>query len=166
EAGTGGSDRFCIDSDLSSVDLFALIVGGDTGGSWTDVSDGSVSSPIDLSGFGAGTYVFTYTVSPSDPDSECESDTTTVSISIDDSFEAGTGGSDRYCTDDDSLGSVDLFALIVGGDTGGSWTDVSDGSVSSPIDLSGFGAGTYVFTYTVGPEDPDSECESDNTTVS
>ena len=68
---------------MSSVSLFGLVTGGDAGGSWTDELDASVSDPIDLSGFDAGTYVFTYTVGPDDPDSECDSDTTTVSITID-----------------------------------------------------------------------------------
>ncbi|MFV8282903.1 hypothetical protein ACNKXS_15505, partial [Christiangramia marina] len=83
----------------------------------------------DLSSYTAGTYVFTYTVSPEDVDSECPSDNTTVSITIDDSFEAGTGGSDRFCIDED-LSSVSLFGLVTGGDAGGVWTDASDVSVS------------------------------------
>ncbi|MFV8282866.1 hypothetical protein ACNKXS_15075, partial [Christiangramia marina] len=166
EAGTGGSDRYCEDdTDLSSVSLFGLVTGGDAGGVWTDASDVSVSDPIDLSSYTAGTYEFTYTVSPEDVDSECPSDNTTVSITIDDSFEAGTGDSDRYCEDDTDLSSVSLFGLVTGGDAGGVWTDASDASVSDPIDLSSYTAGTYEFTYTVSPEDADSECVSDNTTV-
>ncbi|MFV8282882.1 hypothetical protein ACNKXS_15260, partial [Christiangramia marina] len=100
-----------------------------------------------------------------DADSECVSDNTTVTIIIDGTVEAGTGGSDRFCIDED-LSSVSLFGLVTGGDAGGVWTDASDVSVSDPIDLSSYTAGTYVFTYTVSPEDVDSECPSDNTTVS
>ncbi|WP_415686427.1 hypothetical protein, partial [Gillisia hiemivivida] len=103
----------------TSVDLTLLEPEGKTGGTWSN-SEGDITDATDVDpNDGPFTYTITDNIS-------CEG-SDDVAYTFYDLPEAGTGGSDRFCIDSD-LSSVDLFALIVGGDTGGSWTDVSDGS--------------------------------------
>ncbi|MCF6130554.1 gliding motility-associated C-terminal domain-containing protein, partial [Flavobacterium sp. AS60] len=48
-----------------------------------------------------------------------------------------------------SVGIIDLAALLNGEDAGGVWTDSASVVVTSPINISGFSAGTYTYTYRV-----------------
>jgi gliding motility-associated-like protein len=59
-----------------------------------------------------------------------------------------------------SVGIMDLFALLNGESAGGEWTDSASLVVTSPINISGFTAGTYTYTYRV-----DNACGQDTEQV-
>lgn len=164
-AGTGSDARYCkADTGLASVNLFALLTGEDAGGVWKDVSDATVTSPINLSAFAAGEYTFTYAVTPTEEGSECPPDSESVTVKIDPTVTAGTGSPAAYCITDKGLASVDLYALLTGEDASGVWKDAANATVTSPINMSAFVAGAYTFKYTVTPTEG-SKCPPDDESV-
>lgn len=127
-----------------TFDLFTLLDGSqDIGGSWTDSANNSVSATVDISLFTTGVYDFTYTVS-----NACGPISTTVSLDVSNAPNSGiSSGVQESCT---NVGFYDLFSLLDGSeDTGGEWLDSANNTVSNPLDVSGFTAGTYNFTYRV-----------------
>jgi hypothetical protein len=172
-AGTDGSIDLCDDNNNASVNLFGALGGSpDFGGSWSDndFSGVSLADPfnVNFSGVPVGFYQFTYQVNSTTP--ACPDATAVVTVIIDDSPNAGTGGSITVC----NFGTpgetqVDLVALLSDNpDAGGTWSDDNGVGVSlanpNMVDFTGVAAGTYTFTYTVVGGNP--ACPQDQTAVS
>ena len=147
---------FCESGLPLAFDLFTLIENYDVGGQWTQgtlSTDPIVTSPIDLTAFAPGTYNFTYTqnLSPN----PCPEESTTVQVIVLQDPNAGTANNQEFCENDLASNSpFDLFdALTAPYDSGGTWTDASNATVSDPlnIDITGFTVtgSPYNFTYTV-----------------
>lgn len=148
-AGSDASISLCI-SD-SAVDLFSLLVGADTGGTWSPalVSGTGIFDPSSDT-FGAYTYTLAATAS-------CPSDEAVVTVSLINQPEAGENANVSLCSNDST---IDLFTLIGGTpDTGGTWspTLASGTGVFDPsVDVSGD------YTYTISPTEP---CATDDSTT-
>lgn len=140
DAGIPGNITFCITN--TAQDLF-LSLGGSPqpGGTWTPnlTSGTGVFDPaIDVQG------VYTYTLSGNQP---CDNDTATVTVTVDPLPNAGNFvGNQDVCT---SQGTFDLFSLLTGNQAGGLWTDSTNTTVTSTIDIAAFTPNTYSYTYTV-----------------
>ncbi|MDG1730542.1 MAG: gliding motility-associated C-terminal domain-containing protein [Algibacter sp.] len=146
EAGTPAPEEYCEDDLASStpLDLFGQLTGEDAGGTWADdnATGALTGGNIDLTLLPIGISTFTYTVLSNNT---CPDSSSTVSITV---YETLTSGNQSvanpasFC--EASLPSAfDLFSLIENQDPGGQWT-----GGNSTIDLIGFSAGTYNFTYT------------------
>jgi len=148
-AGTDGGTVIC-DSETNPIDLFSLIGGEQTGGTWTRLTGtgGTFNA-------GAGTFVpasgatnstFRYSINGTFP---CVNSSSTASISISAQSYAGEDGETVACNDD----MVNLFDLITGEQAGGTWTRTS-GTGGVFDDVAGtftaaVGATLSEFTYTV-----------------
>jgi len=135
-AGGDGNTTVC-DSSVSSIDLFGLISGEESGGAWTRLtgSGGAFSSGAGTftPGSGATTSTFKYTLIGTPP---CSGDESIATVNINAQPDAGGDGNTTVC--DSSVSSIDLFGLISGEESGGAWTRLtgSGGTFSS-------GAGTF-----------------------
>ena len=156
DAGNSGSVAFCITN--APQDLF-LSLGGSpqAGGVWTPTltsGTGLFDPGIDLAG------IYTYTLSGNQP---CGNDTATVTVTVDPLPNAGTFvGNQDVCN---SQGTFDLFSLLNGNQAGGLWTDNTNQTVTSTIDISGFAPNTYSYTYTVSNNCLPSDSETIQFTV-
>ncbi|NND50969.1 MAG: gliding motility-associated C-terminal domain-containing protein [Flavobacteriaceae bacterium] len=156
DSGTSAVLDYCEDSiPPADFNLFDELGGSpDTTGSWTGplaTSNGHLGT-VNISGLGPGTYVFTYTVPTTS--AGCPDGNSTVTITIHQNFTSGTvaAASPMSFCESAAPSSFDLFSLLDGEDPGGQWTIgtlPTDPIISNPVDLSGFGPGTYDFTYTV-----------------
>jgi gliding motility-associated-like protein len=98
-----------------------------------------------------GSYNFTYTVNSGV--SPCASDTAVVTVIVNPLPNAGDAVTIApVCT---SVGTIDLNTLLTGQDAGGTWSAIT------PVDISGFSAGTYTYTYSVS-----NSCGQDDQNVS
>jgi gliding motility-associated-like protein len=140
-AGTDGGTAIC-DSSVAAIDLFGLITGEQTGGTWTRSSGTGGTFNAGAGTFtpatGATSSIFTYTLTGTGP---CTNDTSQATITISAQPNAGTDGGTAIC--DSSAASIDLFGLVTGEQTGGTWTR-SSGTGGA------FNAGAGTFTPTVG----------------
>ncbi|WP_298341523.1 gliding motility-associated C-terminal domain-containing protein [uncultured Algibacter sp.] len=146
---------FCEAGLPSAFDLFSLIENHDLGGQWTQgtsSSDPIVTSTIDLSSFTPNTYNFTYTqnLSPN----PCPEESTTIQIIVLQDPNAGVALNDAFCENDlISNSPYNLFDALDGSqdNNSGTWTDVTNTSVSNPIDITSFtvAGSPYLFTYTI-----------------
>ncbi|WP_298237595.1 gliding motility-associated C-terminal domain-containing protein [uncultured Algibacter sp.] len=128
----------------SSIDLFSTLDGTqDAGGIWQDNdSTGAVSgNNLDATSLTAGTYNFTYFIAATPP---CIDASVSVTLTIEESLNPGTPASTNICSDG---GTTDLFPLLGGADTGGTWspaltstTGVFDPAIDTP--------GVYTYTLT------------------
>lgn len=144
--GPGTTLNACVTA--TSVDLFTGLDGTQGAGTWNDDNaSGALSGNIfNPSQAGFGTYNFTYTVGGGV--SPCLFDTATVTVVVDPQPNAGISTAiQSVCI---SLGTFDLFTLLDGTQqAGGDWTDADNATVTNPLDISAFTAGTYSFTYTI-----------------
>ena len=127
-------------SDVTSLDLFTGLDGTQEAGNWNDddTSGALVNNIFNPSAVGVGTYHFTYTVLGTSP---CANATSTVTVIVNPLPNAGSAVTIApVCT---SVGTIDLNTLLTGQDVGGTW------SVTTPVDISAFIAGTYTYTYSV-----------------
>ncbi|MFB9088418.1 beta strand repeat-containing protein, partial [Flavobacterium paronense] len=150
-AGTDGSITIC-NGNTTSVNLFNLITGEQTGGIWTQTSGtgGTFNAAAGTFTPTAGTTssTFTYTIDGIAP---CADDTSIATINIIPQPSAGTDGGTVICASSNT--PIDLFSLITGEQTGGTWTQTTGtGGIFNA------GAGTFAptagatsstFTYTV-----------------
>ncbi|WP_396602298.1 gliding motility-associated C-terminal domain-containing protein [Algibacter sp. R77976] len=161
-AGTPGSLEYCDDSlPASNFNLFdELGAPKESTGSWSGpltTSNGNLGTVNISSLTTAGTYTFTYTV-PSN--GVCPDGVSTVTITVYETLSSGNASAANpasFC--EASLPTdFDLFSLLENHDLGGQWT-----GGNSIIDLTGFTAGTYNYTYTqnVSPN----PCPEEFTTV-
>jgi len=129
-------------SDNTNVDLNTGLDGTqDAGGTWidTDATGALTGSIFDATGIAAGTYNFTYFIAGTAP---CVDSSTVVTVSVEDPVNAGTDATLDICSD---AGTQDIFALLGGADTGGTWSPslASGTNIFDPlIDA----AGTYTYT--------------------
>jgi hypothetical protein len=122
EAGTGSPTTVC-DNSTTVIDLFSLLTGEDTGGTWTRTT-GTGGAFVAATGMftpapGATTSTFTYTVGGGG----CPTDTEVVTVNINAAANAGTGSSIIECAGSGTV--VNLFNLLTGEQSGGTWTRVS-----------------------------------------
>jgi len=150
-AGTGGSTTIC-DSSITVIDLFSLITGEHAGGIWTQTSGSGGTFNAGAGTYtpttGATTSTFTYTLLGTTP---CIDDSSIATITINPQPVAGTDGEIVICDDDTTV--IDLYSLIIGEQTGGTWTQTTgSGGVFNSIAgtyTSVIGATTSTFEYTL-----------------
>jgi len=133
--------------DITILDLNSLLNGSQDPGTWNDDdATGALSGNIfNATAVGFGVYHFTYTVPSGSPD--CPPAIAMVTVTISQNPFAGVfDGAQPVCA---SAGTVDLNDLLINEQPGGVWTDASNTPVTNPLSLSGYTAGTYIFTYTV-----------------
>jgi len=151
-AGTDGSLTICdiSSSSIAVIDLFSLITGEQSGGIWTQTSGSggafNAGTGTYIPGIGATTSTFMYTLLGTAP---CIDDSSIVTININPQPVAGTDGNATVC--DSSTAAIDLFSLITGEQTGGTWTQTT-GSGGTFNAVTGTytpstGATTSTFTY-------------------
>ncbi|NNC44672.1 MAG: gliding motility-associated C-terminal domain-containing protein, partial [Winogradskyella sp.] len=129
-------------NDNNSIDLFTGLDGSqDSGGTWLDDdSTGALSGNIlDATSLAAGQYQFTYYVTASAP---CIDDSTTILVTIEEPLNAGSDNSLDIC---DDSGNIDLFPLLGGADTGGTWSPAL-ASGTGEFDPLVDSEGTYTYT--------------------
>jgi len=154
-AGTDGSITICdtsSSSSISTIDLFSLITGEQTGGTWTQTSGTggtfNAGAGTYTPAVGATTSTFTYTLVGIAP---CIDDSSVATININPQPVAGTDGSILIC--DSSTATIDLFSLITGEHTGGTWTQTSGAggvfNAGAGTYTPGTGATTSTFIYTL-----------------
>ncbi len=171
ESGTANTPvEFCEASAPTSYNLFDLLTGADSTGTWyigTDNLGATTPNLVDLSTYLSGTYDFTYDV---DAIGSCDDVLVTVQVIINPLPNTGTANNPPpFCENDAALTntSFDLFTLLTGTvDTGGTWNDVSTTPVSgalsgNTLDLSQLVVNTYNFSYSI----TDSNGCSNSTTV-
>ncbi|MFT3794218.1 gliding motility-associated C-terminal domain-containing protein [Flavobacterium sp.] len=142
----------------TAVDLFTGLNGSQGVGTWNDDdATGALSGNLfNASAVAPGTYHFTYTVSGGV--TPCTTDTATVTVIVNPVPNAGTfTGPQTFCN---ATGTINLFALLTGYQTGGDWVDSNNLVVSNNLDISGFVAGTYNYTYQIT-----NPCGTDSETV-
>jgi|GEM_PF-3322930 len=142
-AGTDGNTTVC-DSSVAAIDLFELITGEETGGTWTRLtgSSGTFSA-------GAGTYTpasgattstFKYTLTGTEP---CKGDESIATVTIESAKDPGTDGTLTICSSE-SLTTAKLFVALGGTpDAGGVWSPALGG------------AGDYTYTFAATSECPE-----------
>lgn len=122
-AGNDGATTIC-DSSVTTIDLFSLITGEQTGGIWTRIiGTGGIFNAI------AGTYtpttdatnsIFEYRIVGVAP---CVDDFSIVTVNINQQPDAGIDGC--ISVSDESPFIIDLYSLISGEQVGGTWTRTS-----------------------------------------
>ena len=122
-AGTDGSTTVC-DNSTTAINLFNLITGEQTGGTWSRVT-GTGGTFVAASGTftpatGATTSTFRYVVTGTAP---CHNDTSIATVVINAQANAGADGSTTVC--DTLVAAVNLYNLITGEQTGGTWSRVT-----------------------------------------
>ena len=155
---TAGQDGFITisDSDLSTIDLFSLITGEQTGGTWIRVAGvGGTFDPVNgtftadgLSGI-ATTSFFIYTISGIFP---CLDDTSSANVFICQQPDAGLDGCISVSDTNPTL--IDLHSLISGEQVGGVWTRTGTGvggtfNAASGTYTPAIGATTSTFEYRI-----------------
>ncbi len=137
------------------LDLTTVLSGADVGGVFTDDSGTRALSGnnFNTTGLAGATYQFTYELTAQPP---CLDDKSILMITVVTSVSAGNDNSESTCKGN----MIDLFTLLDGADAGGSFTD-DDGTgalVGSVFNTTGFGGGSFDFSYNIGdgvicPED-------------
>ena len=140
EAGTNGTVDFC--ENATPQDLFLSLNGTpQVGGTWTPslASGTGVFNPA-IDSAGIYTYAFTGT-------NTCDNDSAIVIVTVSPIPNAGVfTGVQSVCT---SSGTFDLFTLLNGNQSGGTWTDSNNQVVSNLIDVSTLIPNSYSYTYTI-----------------
>ncbi|MBL0044986.1 MAG: gliding motility-associated C-terminal domain-containing protein [Flavobacteriales bacterium] len=139
QAANAGADSPTTLCDLSPpTDLFPFLIGADPGGTWTAPGGGAFSGTYDPSANAPG--AFTYTVTATAP---CIADQAIVSVNENSTPDAGIDGTVTLCN---TSNTIDLLTLLVGGQSGGTWTAPSGVASSGSVDPAVDQAGTYVYT--------------------
>lgn len=141
----------------NAVDLFTGLNGTQDVGTWTNNTTGVVVSNIFDATIGAGTYLFRYTVTGGV--SPCESDFAIVTVIVAPIPNAGTyvGAPQNFCN---AIGTINLFSLLTGNQTGGDWIGSNGLVVNNIVDISSMIPGEYSYTYTIA-----NTCGSDSEPV-
>ena len=154
-AGTDGSLPVC-ESSTAVINLFGLITGEQSGGTWIRISGTGGTFNAAAGTFiaaGASTSTFSYTISGVAP---CVSDSSIATVNVSQQPEAGLNGSVTVC--ETSLGTINLFGLITAEQSGGTWTRTSgSGGVFNAVAgifTPALGATTSTFTYTIAAVSP------------
>lgn len=171
---TGPNASAC--SDDTSFNLFQVFNGSylspQSNGSWYNNSTNTaVNSVIDAGTLGIGTFQFTYSIPAI---GSCPAVSSTAFVSV---FRASVQGvtSRLLLCDSDDLSvysNHDLNNQLVGEDAGGTWTDdngtgeitfLNDHFIDIKKIKDTYGAGLYLFTYTVSSNNP--ICDKKSATV-
>lgn len=142
DAGDDNSINLCALSP--SVDLFTLLGTANATGTWT-TSDGSSFGGI-YDPASADPDVFTYTVEASAP---CLAAQASITVNESAAPDAGSDASLALCT---TSGTTDLFLLLGGAQSGGTWTSPDGAASTGSIDPATALVGTY--TYALDPTPP------------
>ncbi|MFM2229553.1 MAG: putative adhesin, partial [Bacteroidota bacterium] len=150
-AGTSGSYSIC-SNDPATIDLNTVITGQQSGGTWIrttgtggvfNAAAGTFSLTV-----GATSSSFTYSINGTSP---CVNSSSVASINIVPQSNAGVDGGTTVC--ESSTTPIDLFSLITGEQTGGTWvrTTGTGGSFNAAAGTftPALGATTSTFTYTI-----------------
>lgn len=166
-------------SNNSAVNLFTFLdnestdLSSDINGTWEETTPtGALSGNFfNATQAGVGTYTFTYKVGAVDT---CTEKVATVVLEVHRAPNAGEESGLIFCQDDDlsSFINFDLFTLLVGEDSNGTWSENGTNQISNTTDstiniqeiYNNSGAGTYNFTYTVLPSH--GVCPEDTSVVS
>ncbi|MES2628954.1 MAG: gliding motility-associated C-terminal domain-containing protein [Bacteroidota bacterium] len=157
-AGNNGSTTIC--QTVPSVNLFTVLTGSpDGGGKWSDLSaTGKMSAEgvLTVTGLLPGTYNFRYTMDVAG----CPKSEATATVTVVRQNYAGTGRDTTLC----ATAPLNLFNLVSGNSTGGTWTDLTGtGAFSgSTFNCQLVPASSYSFRYAVTSVSP---CVNQNTTV-
>ncbi len=138
---------FEVCANASSFSLFELFNSAPSGGSWTNPL-GNITSGI----FNPGTSaqgIYTYTI-----DTGVCSVSSTVTVSVDTPGNAGTGQNIEVCQADTPF---QLFEYIIGGYSGGSWTDPDGNPFEGTFTPGESTAGQYTYSVGSGTGCPQSE---------
>ncbi|OWY22856.1 hypothetical protein C7N43_05125, partial [Sphingobacteriales bacterium UPWRP_1] len=153
-AGTGSTQSVC-NSQITLIDLSGGLTGESGGGTWS-VTGGTpdagafdaASATFAPNGHTPGSYTFTYTQAAS---GTCPASTATVQIQVVDQPAATVIPNANICNLSADGSVLDLSALVTGGNTSGTWSEVTASGVSlanpASVDFNGVAAGTYTFTY-------------------
>ncbi|KGO97470.1 hypothetical protein Q767_02430, partial [Flavobacterium enshiense DK69] len=118
--GTDGATTVC-DSSTASIDLFGLITGEQTGGTWIRLTGTGGTFDTVAGTFvpaaGATSSTFQYSLTSVAP---CINNVSIATITILPQKIAGTDGSTTIC--ESNATPIDLFGLITGEQAGGTWT--------------------------------------------
>ena len=160
DAGTANPATTICDSSTTPIDLFSLVTGEQTGGTWTRNPGGTGGTFNATAGTftpapGATTSTFTYTLTGTAP---CVNSSSTVTININALPNAGTAGTAATVCDS-STAPINLFNLINGEQSGGTWTRNPGGTGGTFNAVAGTftpaaGATTSTFTYTIAATAP------------
>jgi hypothetical protein len=155
-AGSDGTLSACDNKANTLINLYNVIVGEQSGGTWSFVSGPSSSNfdafnaTFNSYNATAGTYVFRYFIDAPNP---CTDDESFATITVIDALEAGIGGTITVCQNSPTL--ITLSDIITNEQTGGTWS-IASGSPGANFNatngtLSNVGfalaAGTYTFRY-------------------
>jgi hypothetical protein len=96
------------DNSTTAINLFSIITGEDTGGTWTRLTGtgGTLSGSTYTPAAGATTSTFRYIVSLAG----CPNDTSVATVNVTTAPTAGTNGSVSIC--DNNTTAIDLFTII------------------------------------------------------
>ncbi|WP_297509240.1 choice-of-anchor L domain-containing protein, partial [Flavobacterium sp.] len=163
-AGLDGVFTAC-EFDPTPIDLFTVITGEQTGGTWvrTSGTGGTFNAAAGTfaPALGATNSTFTYTVNGTSP---CPNDSSIASITVNQNSDAGISGSTTVC--ESSSTAIDLFSLISGEQLGGTWSrNTGTGGVFDAIAgtfTPAVGATSSTFTYTLTATPP---CLGDSSTA-
>jgi len=164
-AGTAAAPPIICENNLvNNFDLFTLLTGHDTGGTWNDdegtgalsgniVDLTAITQPYDPTG-----YDFTYTVNNG---TACPPETETVTIIITEIPDLVINSPENFCITDNTTSTIDLFTYLTTDSSGGTgiWTDTNGTGaliLPSTVDvtmLQGLGDGSYTFNYAVNNGD-------------
>ncbi|RXR24687.1 choice-of-anchor L domain-containing protein, partial [Flavobacterium stagni] len=156
DAGLDGNLTIC-NTNTSTIDLYSLITGEQTGGTWVRTSGSggvfNAASGLFTPSSTTTTSSFTYTITGVAP---CISDSSLATLTVNIQPSAGNSGSTTVC--ETSTTTINLFNLITGEQTGGTWvrTSGSGGNFDAVNGLftPAVGATTSTFTYTVNGVNP------------
>ncbi|HMQ77397.1 MAG TPA: PKD domain-containing protein, partial [Flavobacteriales bacterium] len=136
-AGSDGAITVC--SDAAPFDLFTLLTGATTGGTWIAPGGATVGATFTPGSDPSGIYTYTVTTGAPCPGN----DQSIVTVTVTDLPDPGTDGSITLCSTD---APADLFALLGGiPDAGGAWSGPSILAGSS-FDPGSMLAGVYTYT--------------------
>jgi valyl-tRNA synthetase len=151
-AGSDGSTSIC-DNSVAVIDLFSLITGEQTGGTWTRTTGTGGTFNAGAGTFtpaaGATNSTFTYTITGTAP---CPNDASVATVNVTPQGNAGTATPVASCAGSGIV--VNLFTQLTGEQTGGTWVRLT--GAGGTFDS---GAGTFtvsntattsLFRYTVG----------------
>jgi hypothetical protein len=150
-AGTNGNVTIC-DSSTTTIDLFNLITGEQSGGTWVRTSGtGGIFNAVAgtfIPASGATTSTFTYTITASAP---CVNSSSVATVNINAQPNAGNSNSFSVCDNDSTL--INLSSIITGEQSGGIWirTSGTGGTFNAVAGtfIPEVGATTSTFTYTI-----------------
>ena len=144
--GVGASLLILACKNLTSIDLFSGLNGTQDVGVWTDETGTVVTNIINPSLLSIGIHVYTYTVTGGI--SPCNSNSSIVKVDVQPIPNAGTfvGPIPPICN---VGGTLDLFTLLTGYQSGGIWQNASNQIVSNILDLATLVPAIHVYSYTV-----------------